>query len=215
LVFKPEYFTTLKRLFILIFPLLVKLNNFLLFFVYKYLNFDCEFGSKLKISQMKRNLLTLLIMFFALWAGAQQIKQEVIASAGGYNVASGNTISISWTLGETIIPTFTSQDGSIVLTHGFQQKISVSTLIENLPDRVKVIIYPNPTSEIVNIEFDIPTDAEITLFLLNNQGGLVKTMKIAAGNLNKEINMQDLPSGIYYLRMVKGKLVNVYKVVKL
>jgi hypothetical protein len=27
--------------------------------------------------------------------------------------------------------------------------------------------------------------------------------------------MQDLPAGIYYIRLAKGKLVNVYKVVKL
>jgi len=87
---------------------------------------------------MKRYFWTLLMMFMALQAGAQQKKQEVIASSGGYNVASGSTISISWTLGETIIPTTT---------------------------------------------------------------------------LTKEINMQDLPSGIYYLRILKGKLVNVYKVV--
>jgi hypothetical protein len=164
---------------------------------------------------MKRNLWTLLMMFLALSAGAQQIKQEVIASAGGYNVASGNTISISWTLGETIIPTFTSQDGSLVLTHGFQQKIVITTVEENFINPVKITVFPNPTSEIVNIEFETPTDAEITLFLLNNQGSLVKTIQIPTTTLTKEINMQDLPSGIYYLRLLKGKLVNVYKVVKL
>ena len=155
------------------------------------------------------------MMLTALTAGAQQIKQEVIASSGGYNVASGGTISISWTLGETIIPTFTSQDGSLVLTHGFQQKIIITTVEENLVNPVKITVFPNPTSEIVNIEFETPTDAEIALFLLNNQGSLVKTIQIPVTTLTKEINMQDLPSGIYYLRMVKGKLVNVYKVVKL
>ena len=155
------------------------------------------------------------MMLTALSAGAQQIKQDVIASAGGYNVASGNTISISWTLGETIIPTFTSQDGSIVLTHGLQQNIVITTVEENLINPVKIIVFPNPTSEIVNIEFETPTDAEITLFLLNNQGSLVKTIQIPTTTLTKEINMQDLPSGIYFLRILKGKLVNVYKVVKL
>jgi hypothetical protein len=154
-------------------------------------------------------------MLFALSAGAQQMKQEVIASAGGYNVASGGSISISWTLGETIIPTFTSSDGSLVITHGFQQKLLIPTFVENLDIKVKVTIFPNPTSEIINIEFDTPTDSEITLFLLNNQGSSVQTIQIGKASLNKEINMQVLPSGIYYLRMVKGKLVNVYKVVKL
>jgi hypothetical protein len=165
---------------------------------------------------MKSRFLILLMMLIALSVGAQQIKQDVIASAGGYNIASGNSISISWTLGETIIPTFTSQDGTLIITHGFQQKLLIPTTVEkNILDPVKVTIFPNPTSEAVNFEFDNPTDAEITLYVLNNQGQLVKTVHIEAATTNKEINMQDLPSGIYYLRLMKGKLVNVYKVIKL
>jgi len=164
---------------------------------------------------MKRNLLILFIMLLTLSVGAQQIKQEVIASAGGFNVASDNSISISWTLGETIIPTFTSQDGSLILTHGFQQKLLITTVAENILNPVQVTVFPNPASEVINIEFDTPVDGEISLFLLDTQGKLVKTEKIEAATTNKQINMQDLPSGIYYLRLTKGKLVNVYKVVKL
>ena len=54
---------------------------------------------------MKHFIVVIMAALFAASAGAQ-VKQEVIASAGGYNSASG--ISLSWTLGETIIPTFTS-----------------------------------------------------------------------------------------------------------
>lgn len=164
---------------------------------------------------MKRNFSMLFMMLFALSVGAQQIKQEVIASAGGYNVASGNTISISWTLGETIIPTFKSADGSLILTPGFQQTYVITTVEEHLLNPVTVSVFPNPASDYVNIQFDTPTDGEISLFLLNNQGKPIKTGKIESGTLEKQINMQDLPSGIYYLRLIKGKLVNVYKVVKL
>jgi hypothetical protein len=146
--------------------------------------------------------------------GAQQIKQEVIASAGGYNVSSGaNQISISWTLGQTIVPTFSA--GGLTLSHGFQGTLIISTVEENILNPVQVVIFPNPASEIINIRFETPTDGEISLLLLDAQGKLVKTEKIEAATTNKEINMQDLPSGIYYLRLTKGILVNVYKVVKL
>jgi hypothetical protein len=164
---------------------------------------------------MKRNFLILFLILFTLSVVAQQIKQEVIASAGGFNVASDNSISISWTLGETIIPTFTSQDGSLILTHGFQQKLIITNVEENILNPVRVTIFPNPASEIINIEFDSPTERELKLFLLDAQGKLVKTEQIESGITNKQINMQDLPSGIYYLRVINGKLVNVYKVVKL
>ena len=88
-------------------------------------------------------------------------------------------------------------------------------MAENILNPVQVTVFPNPASEVINIEFDTPVDVEISLFLLDTQGKLVKTEKIEAATTNKQINMQDLPSGIYYLRLTKGKLVNVYKVVKL
>ena len=162
---------------------------------------------------MKRNLSILIVVLFAVSVNAQPIKQEVIASAGGYNAAPG--ISISWTLGETIIPTFTSSDGTLTLSHGFQQIYIITTVEEQLLNPVKVSVYPNPGSDYFNIKFSEPTDGEILLYLLNPQGKPVKTGKIESGTIEKQINMQDLPSGIYYLRMTKGKLVNVYKVVKL
>ena len=163
---------------------------------------------------MKRNFVILFFMLFALSAGAQ-VKQEVIASAGGFNVEAGNSISISWTLGETIIPTFTSQDGTLIITHGFQQKLIITAVEENIVNPVKINVYPNPTSEIVNLEFDTPVDGEFLLFLFDSQGKLVKTDQIGVASVSKQINMQGLPAGIYYMKLTKGKLVNVYKVVKL
>jgi hypothetical protein len=163
---------------------------------------------------MKRNILITTLMLFTL-AAAAQVKQEVIASAGGYDKSADNSISISWTLGETIVPTFTSQDGSLILTHGFQQKLIITAIDENLEEPVKVTIYPNPASEVINIQFESSTDKEISLYLLDSQGRLVKTDKIEVATINKTIDLQELPAGIYYLRLTKGKLVNVYKVVKL
>lgn len=153
----------------------------------------------------------LITMLFVLSAEAQQIKQDVVASAGGYNVSGG--ISISWTLGETIIPTF--RNGDLVLTHGFQQQLIITAVEENFQILVHVTIYPNPASDIINIQFEIPAEGDILLFLLDSQGKLVKTDRIGAGTTNKKIDMQDFAAGIYYLRMTKGKLANVYKVVKL
>jgi len=161
---------------------------------------------------MKRYIFILISLLFAL-SGYGQIKQEVIASAGGYNVNGG--LSLSWTLGETIIPTFTSKDGSLILTHGFQQKLIVTAVEENLDVLVKIKIFPNPAIEVVSIQFDEPVDGEIVLSVLDSQGRLVKRDMIESSIVEKQINMQDLPAGIYYIRMTKGKLVNVYKVVKL
>lgn len=159
---------------------------------------------------MKRLIFICAGLIFVFSVSAQ-VKQEVIASAGGYDTNGG--LSISWTLGETIIPTFTN--GDLVLTHGFQQQLLVTTVEENLEELVHVKVFPNPASDNVNIKFESPVEGEISLTIIDAQGRLIKTDFIEPAMLEKQINLQDLPAGIYYLRLTKGKLVNVYKVVKL
>jgi hypothetical protein len=159
---------------------------------------------------MKRYFFILITLLFTLAVSAQ-VKQEVIASAGGFNV-NGN-LSISWTLGETIVPTFTN--GNLTLTHGFQQQLIITSVEEKLEDVVKVAVYPNPVSDNVNINFNVPLDGEVRVFILNSQGKLVKTDIMEENIVEKQINLQDFPAGVYYLKLTKGKLTNVYKVVKL
>ncbi len=161
---------------------------------------------------MKRYIFTLLTVLVALSVNAQ-VQQEVIASAGGYNV--NGDLSISWTLGETIIPTFTSQDGTLILTHGFQQQLIITAVEENLAVLVNLKVFPNPSSDFVNIQFDSPLDGEVNLYIIDSQGKIVKTDIVEPSMVDKQINLQDVPAGIYYLRLTKGKLVNVYKVIKL
>ena len=142
-----------------------------------------------------------------------QVNQEVIATSGGYNV-NGN-ISVSWTLGETIIPTLHSQDGSLVLAHGFQQKLLVTAIEETLSDLFKIKVFPNPASDVINIQFESPVNDEIIVDILDTQGKLLKTDKIEPASTEKQINLQDLPGGIYYFRLSNDKNRSIYKVVKL
>jgi hypothetical protein len=162
---------------------------------------------------MKRYILVFVTILIALSLSGQ--KQEVIASAGGYNSAGG--ISISWTLGETIIPTFQDDpvNPTIILTHGFQQQLIVTTVEENLLELVNVTVYPNPASDILNIRFEEPLDGKVDVYVLNQRGSLVLTDFIEATTVEKQINMTEYAAGIYFVRLVKGKLSNVYKVVKL
>lgn len=161
---------------------------------------------------MKKYCFTLLLILLANSVHAQ-VNQEVIATSGGYNV-NGN-LSVSWTLGETIIPTLRSQDGALVLTHGFQQKLLVTAIEETISNQVKIKVFPNPASDAVNIRFDSPVDEEINLDILDSQGKLLKTDKIEPASVEKQINMQDMPGGIYYIRLSNANSRTVYKVVKL
>ncbi len=163
---------------------------------------------------MKKIFIIAITWLFALHVSGQ-VKQEVIASAGGYNKSSDNSLSISWTLGETIVPTYVSQDGSLILTHGFQQKVIITSIEENIEVPVSVTVYPNPAGESVNIRFESLVDRLIQVQILDAQGRIVKTDRIEMSVIQKTINIQDLPPGVYFLRLIKGNLVNVYKLVKL
>jgi hypothetical protein len=161
---------------------------------------------------MKRSIFILFSMLSALLLNAQPV-QEVISTAGGYNTNSG--ISLSWTLGETIIPTFKSQDGTFILTHGFQQKLLVTAVEETIDAHLKIKVFPNPVVESVNIQLDASADEEMDVDIVDSQGKLVKTDTIEPAMTEKAINLQDMPAGVYFLRLTHGKHVNIYKVVKL
>lgn len=163
---------------------------------------------------MKKIFIVAVTWLFAVYVSGQ-VKHEVIASAGGYNKSSDNSLSISWTLGETIVPTYVSQDGSLILIHGFQQKVIITSIEENIEVPVSVTVFPNPAGESVNIRFESLVDRLINVQILDAQGRIVKTDRIEVSVIQKTINIQDLPSGVYYLRLIKGNLVNVYKIVKL
>lgn len=159
---------------------------------------------------MKRGVV--IIVFLAFAAGAYcQVKHDVVASAGGY--ATAGQVSVSWTLGETVVPT--QQNGDVILTNGFQQQIIISTLERNLKLEVEVLVYPNPAADVLNIRFGSPLADRIDIIVLDQSGRLVKSDFAEASVSLKELNLQDLASGIYYLKLVKGKISNVYKVVKL
>ena len=160
---------------------------------------------------MKRYIFILVTSLFVLNASLQA--QQVIASAGGYNTATG--ITLSWTLGETIIPSYTNVPAGLTLTHGFQSVLRTVIVEENIDTPVKVTVFPNPASEYLNISFAEPLDAEVNLVLFDSEGKLFKNQVIEAATSEIQLNFQELPSGIYFLKLTKGKLSNVYKVVKL
>jgi hypothetical protein len=160
---------------------------------------------------MKRYIFILVTSLFVLNASAQT--QQVIASAGGYYTSAVN-LTLSWTLGETIIPSYGPTNG-LILTHGFQSILRTVTVEENIDTPVKVTVFPNPASDYLNISFADPLDTEVSLILIDAQGKLFKTQVIESSTTEIQLNFQDLPSGLYLLKLTKGKLSNVYKVIKL
>jgi hypothetical protein len=159
---------------------------------------------------MKQLIFILITLVISLTISAQ-MNQEVVSSAGGNKTNSG--ISLNWTLGEPIVRTFIKRN----LSPGqrFQQRNIVTSIEENIDVLVKVKVYPNPANEYINIQFEKPVEKDIVVTILDSQGKYAKSDVIESSISEKLIDLQYLPAGIYYLKLIRGKFVNVYKVVKL
>lgn len=72
-------------------------------------------------------------------------------------------------------------------------------------------IYPNPTSDIVNLEFSINENAEIFFEIIDLTGRKVyegKHENINKGLVNRKINLSDIPNGNYLIQInVNGSLI--------
>jgi hypothetical protein len=165
---------------------------------------------------MKYCIAMCITFLLAASLSAQEVSPQVISSAGEFNVSSDNSISLSWTLGELVISTVTSTDNQLVLTQGFQQSNLIADAIKVHPELgITITVYPNPTSELVNIRLASPLEGNTMIYLTSPDGREVFNDKLMQGDLTMQISMHEYPSGTYFLRIQNGIKLNVYKIIKL
>lgn len=135
-------------------------------------------------------------LLFSLFATISVTAQEIVSTQGdSYTNASGN---IDFTIGEVIINTGT--DGTNDLTQGFHQTNWNFVGLEDHTPSYEAIIFPNPTSEVLNIRTS--TFKNVTYTLYDAQGKLVmqnilsaeqtpiQVSQLAPGNYSLTLNSQ-------------------------
>jgi hypothetical protein len=184
-----------------------------LYFGPDFLKFTLS-GDLKRPSDMRKLALITIILIVAMSLNAQGGMQQVITSAGGSKVAPGGSFYIGWTLGETLVSTWKSSDGSITLSGG-EQAITV-TAVETTPGwDVEVSIYPNPARSQLTIKFNVPANEIFLLYLYDAGGRLIFIDKIERSVDLRQVDMEGLPPGTYFLRLVDGLKSNTFRVVKL
>ena len=138
---------------------------------------------------MKKNTLVL----FSLFATISVSAQEVVSTQGdSYSNASG---SIDFTIGEVVINTGT--DGTNDLTQGFHQTNWNFLGVEDHAPNYEVIIFPNPTEDVLNIRTS--TFENVTYTLFDAQGKLVMQNILTAAQT--PIQVSQLAPGSYSLTL--------------
>jgi hypothetical protein len=79
----------------------------------------------------------------------------------------------------------------------------------------KVLIYPNPTQGILNIEFDLTGSKEVTLCLVNILGDVVYTELIDNETIkySNKLDLSNYSNGIYFVKLKKEDSVITKKVI--
>ena len=151
---------------------------------------------------MKKTIIILLMVFFGFSNSFSQL--SLLSTTGDYTVNSVG--SLSWSLGEVVIETFSAS--SNVISQGFQQNFVVS-IPDNISDRTFEPIekiYPNPVRDILNIA----SEKEGQYFIIYNfRGQAVITGRTQSGI--SKVNLTGLASGMYFLKLDSNKS---YKIIK-
>ncbi len=152
---------------------------------------------------MKKQALLVISFFSALALGAQ----EVIATQGGtYSNSNG---MIDFTVGEVVVNT--ENDGSTIITQGFQQTNWNFLGVENHSPSYEANIYPNPTAKQLNIQTNAFVDVTYTLY--DGQGKIVLQDKLRGEKTSIEV--AQLKPGNYSLNLNnEGKNLKTFKLIK-
>jgi len=130
---------------------------------------------------------------------------QQVVSSGGYDVKSD--ITVNWILGGSLSDIRPIKLGDLDQMHKEQ-------LMES---EISFKVYPSPATDLLNIEINPSDTGRIYIELYNNSG--VKILnKITTYQPVMQVNLSDIASGIYYLKVFKpsseDQLFNVEKVIK-
>jgi hypothetical protein len=69
---------------------------------------------------------------------------------------------------------------------------------------VTFLPYPNPALDFVNLGYSLPSEGKVTFEIFNPNGQLMRVLpakRTAAGEYSDRVDMKDLVSGVYVIRM--------------
>lgn len=149
-----------------------------------------------------KTLLILLILVSFIDTKAQQLSPQVIASTGG--IVSQINAELSYTVGEPVI--YTGDDGSTILSQGYQQPhLEITLLSEYGDDFPEVNVFPNPTTDGLNISFHNNQEISAQIILFDALGNLLQSFETNV-LLNEIIkcDLMNYAAGIYVLQIQLG-----------
>ena len=149
---------------------------------------------------MKRITFSIVILLWIFAINAQSIDLFVIASTG--NFMSNQDVSLSATLGEVMTETYSA--GEIILTQGFQQSgLTVETYVNERGSEWDILVFPNPVTDELRIDFsgDYQGEIYIELFDLKGRKIIHRSMEKSSFRHLYTQSIYSIEKGIYILKI--------------
>ncbi len=96
-----------------------------------------------------------------------------------------------------------------------QFTVGYTTGIDDISADAYIFVYPNPANDILNVEMDGFTGREYIVELIDSQGKVVRenVFRNSGNELTHEINLANLNSGIYFLRVQNDLQIKTEKII--
>jgi PKD repeat protein len=102
--------------------------------------------------------------------------------------------------------TLKAVSGSDSSEYSQQVVVMKSVTGTNIINKSELEVYPNPVKEMLKINFGNPVEGNLNIEIMNIAGQRVFAQQLKTDGLNQAaINVQNLKSGIYFLRLTNGK----------
>lgn len=136
--------------------------------------------------------------------------QQSFVGAGGD--ASSEEGYISYSVGQIFYTSVNTNRGSN--SQGVQQAYEIVELTKT-PDskKLKMVVYPNPTSNFIILEMKGEEIPKLTYVLYELNGKILKNGAVNARTT--ELSMNDMESAVYLLKIYRGKkLIKSFRIIK-
>lgn len=170
----------------------------------------------------KRILIAVTILMSSFVSFCQEVDTlfiQLYGIGGGYGeTPSGQSLSFS--MGEMLVET--GENFNQTLTQGFQQSSfeAVVGIIEIEDVAFSIDVYPNPTSDFLNIKIQSSLNevntADFSILFYDLSGKAISLDQQDLDNQTIQLNLHDLPTGMYMARVVnkENNSISTFKIVK-
>jgi len=155
-----------------------------------------------------KKIYTLLVLILLVLSSSYA--QQIFSSSG--KVISNGNIRLSYTIGEPLVSN--NENGEIILSSGFQHSVvaKITKIKNNLFKPNELLVYPNPSSGILNIENK--TNRTRLAVQLSDMKGQIIFSKSYDDLQFQQLNLSQYSNALYILTIQEenAEKINTYKI---